>query len=73
MDTCAIPISLVAVLGNSRLSKEAFEELQEGDVLLLDQSVKAPLCVRIGKKAFLKGYPGLKGARRALQIEDFHA
>ncbi|HEY9764974.1 MAG TPA: FliM/FliN family flagellar motor switch protein [Chroococcales cyanobacterium] len=66
------PTALVVSLGSTTMTVSELQNLEEEDVIVLDQLVSAPINIRIGKGAVVKGKPGtsLDGARLAVQITD---
>ncbi|MDA0748086.1 MAG: flagellar motor switch protein FliM [bacterium] len=57
-----------AVLGRATVSLGEVMNLQEGDVLRLDTSVKEDAIVFVGTRPKFQGRPGLAGKRRAIQL-----
>ncbi|MFY4773895.1 flagellar motor switch protein FliM [Metabacillus sp. RGM 3146] len=65
-------IPVLAELGSSEITFSEFMELQIGDVIQMDQTIKDPLVVKIGEKAKFIGQPGKLNKKLAVQIIDHY-
>lgn len=70
MDVGEVPFSLRAVVGKAVLTKEEFNSLNLGDIILLDQEVHCPLVVHVGENGLLFGYAGLFSGQKAIKVEQ---
>ena len=68
LDRVTAPIRVV--LGRANVSLRDVMNLQEGDVLRLDASVKDDVVVYVGTRPKFLARPGLIGTRRAVQITE---
>ena len=66
----AAPIELRALLGSTELPVGELIEMEEGDTVVLDSRVGAPLDVEIGGQRRFVGIPGTEGKRLALRLRD---
>ncbi len=63
-----VPITVRAILGNTELTIRELLELEVGDVILLHQSINAPIEIRVGDKVKFYGIPGVSGGKKAIKI-----
>jgi len=61
-------VPLKVLLGKTQITIQELLNLEPGDVILLDQEIKIPLNVYVGRFKKFMGIPGLKGNRMAVQI-----
>lgn len=71
MDIGDVSFSVNAIVGKTTLSKEEFNSLCCGDIILLDQQLKHPLKVDVGENGHVFGYPGINNCQKAIKIEGF--
>ncbi|MGE5707820.1 MAG: FliM/FliN family flagellar motor switch protein [Bacteroidota bacterium] len=67
-----IPATVVVTLGKTSMTVSELQNLEEGDVIVLDQLVNAPITITLGKGAVIKGKPGTTsdGHRLAVQVTE---
>ncbi|MCD7033772.1 flagellar motor switch protein FliM [Metabacillus sp. GX 13764] len=65
-------IPILAELGSAEITFGEFMELQTGDVIQMDQTIRDPLVVKIGEKAKFIGQPGKLNKKLAVQIIDHY-
>jgi flagellar motor switch protein FliM len=65
-----LPIDLTVELGQVELPIAQLAGLAPGDLLILNQRVSEPLCVRVDDRPKFRGWPGRVGRRQSLQIES---
>lgn len=63
-------LPVIAELGNSEITVKELLELSEGDVIVLDKSVKEGLAVKVGEKVKFVGTPGKIKNKLAVRISD---
>lgn len=63
-----IPLRLDVLLGTSKISFKRLLELKEGDVILLDKTIREPLEVRIEGISKFLAFLGQLGKRKAIKI-----
>lgn len=64
------PLSVVAELGNGRMTVEELLYLEQGDVISLDRKIDEPLLIRVGDVPKFTAQPGQLKNRMAIQIID---
>ncbi|MER2088142.1 flagellar motor switch protein FliM [Sporosarcina sp. JAI121] len=64
------PLSVIAELGNGKMTIEDFLYLQKGDVIKLDSKIEDPLIIKIGDMPKFTAQPGHLKNRMAVQIID---
>lgn len=65
-----MPVSITVELGRTHLSMSELASLEQGDVVILEQSVLRPLNVLVGETVKFRGQPGRLGSRRCIEIEQ---
>ena len=65
-----LPVELVVVLGTAEVTLTQVERLQEGDVVLLDQSVTVPLKGLVSGVEKFHVSPGAAGTRHAVRVQS---
>ena len=73
VDLSDLCVPLRAVLGRTKIPSKEIQQLQPGDVLLLDQEAGAPIEIMLNKESVCKGIPGLKGNHKAILIRAFRS
>ena len=68
LDRIKAPVRVM--LGSARVALGDVLNLEEGDILRLDTSVKHDAVVFVGNRPKFLGRPGLMGKRRAIQLTD---
>ncbi|HBM81531.1 MAG: flagellar motor switch protein FliM [Clostridiales bacterium] len=63
-----VPLKLTAILGKTQIFIKNFLDLQAGDVITFDNSVKAPIDLYIENNLCYKVIPGTYNKKRAVQI-----
>ncbi|QXE03105.1 flagellar motor switch protein FliM [Terribacillus sp. DMT04] len=63
-------VDVKAILGETSIDVQELVNLQEGDVLMLNQSIDAPLQVKVDNQVKFKAQPGKKKNRMAIQIME---
>ncbi|SNZ09649.1 flagellar motor switch protein FliM [Terribacillus aidingensis] len=63
-------VDVKAILGETSIDVEELVNLREGDVLMLNQSIDAPLQVKVDNQVKFKAQPGKKKNRMAIQIME---
>lgn len=63
-----IPFKIQALLGSLDLSQESFDQLKEGDVLVLEQTIGSPLSVIVDQKPQFYARPGIYKGKKAVKI-----
>lgn len=66
--TRGVPVEVGVRLGEAKLTMSQMARLRQGDVILLDQRIHAPLIVSIGGVDKFLGRPGRAGMRQAFEI-----
>lgn len=61
-------VEVRAMLGGARVDAHDIANLAEGDVIILEHEVAAPLRVLVGNCERFAGFPGTRGRRLALQL-----
>jgi flagellar motor switch protein FliM len=64
-----VPMPLAVELGRVQLSVLEAESLKCGDVIVLDQTTRAPLTARVAGQAKYQGRPGRMGSRVCFAID----
>jgi flagellar motor switch protein FliM len=65
-----IPFEIRVILGTTSLSLTTYQELQIGDILMLDQPVDQRLVVRVGQQERYQGTAGLLGIHKAVLLDE---
>jgi len=68
LDRISAPVKVM--LGSARVSLGEVLNLEEGDILRLETSVKQDAVVFVGDRPKFLGRPGLMGKRRAIQLTE---
>lgn len=63
-----LPIEVTVDLGMVELTLAQLSALAPGDLLILNQRVSDPLCVRVDNRTKFRGWAGRVGSRQSLQI-----
>lgn len=64
-----IPFPIEVLLGRSELPFAAYQGLQIGDVIILDQNTEEGLVVRVGSNAYFRATAGLFETHKAVTID----
>lgn len=64
------PFEISVLLGKAELPMDAYLELKEGDILLLDQKVGEPFQIQVGSETGYLGTLGLLETRKAVKIDE---
>lgn len=70
IDLKKIEVELKARLGSLNISKQEIQELQPGDILLLDQKTHQPIDIVIGEEIPFTGIPGISGKHKGILIRQ---
>lgn len=65
-----VPVEMVAYCGRARIRVRDFLQLQAGDVITLDRSIKEDLDLHVDGRPKFKVQAGLVGKKRAVQITE---
>jgi flagellar motor switch protein FliM len=69
MEIKNIFLNVTVLLGKADMPTDLFQQLEPGDIVILNQDVHVPLQIKVEMEKRFLGYPGLNGIKKAIKIE----